>query len=132
MIEIYFAQLETQFQDFPLISSYSLSKKIYNAKQGFIKGNIVFEDGSQLNFTEIKNTDKSDKIKYSYHYMNQEQHLVFRYDNAPHHHELSTFPHHKHLPSKVEPHKELTLRDVLLEIAQDKNLSSLTRNQHPT
>jgi hypothetical protein len=70
-------------------------------------------------------SDKPDKIKYSYHYMNQEQHLVFRYDNAPHHHELSTFPHHKHLPSKVEPHKELTLRDVLLEIAQDKNLNRL-------
>ncbi|MEN8215662.1 MAG: DUF6516 family protein [Pseudomonadota bacterium] len=89
----------------------------------------MFEDGSQLNFTEVKNTDKPDKIKYSYHYMNQEQHLVFRYDNAPHHHELSTFPHHKQMPSKVEEHKELTLRDVLLEIAGASLLRNV-RNLH--
>lgn len=120
MIELYFAQLEKSFQDFPLISSYSLSKKLYNAKQGFIRGIIVFEDGSQLEFIEVKNTDRQEKIKYRYHYMDKEHHLVFRYDNAPHHNHLSTFPHHKHLPLKVQEHNETTLYEVLLEIAQDQ------------
>ena len=118
MIDIYFAQLEQNFQDFPLISFYSLTKKRYNAKQGFIRGTIVFEDGSQLEFVEVKNTDRREKIKYRYHYMDKEHLMVFRYDNAPHHNNMSTFPHHKHLPSKVEEHNEPTLYEVLLEIYQ--------------
>jgi len=28
--------------------------------------------------------------------------MVLRYDNAPHHKELPTFPHHKHEGDKVE------------------------------
>jgi len=41
MIEAYFAQIEKNLQDFPSIRSYSLSKKLYNVKQGFlIKLNI--------------------------------------------------------------------------------------------
>ncbi len=27
--------------------------------------------------------------------------LIFRYDNAPHHRQVPTFPHHKHLPEEV-------------------------------
>lgn len=38
--------------------------------------------------------------------------IIFRYDNAPHH-DISTFPHHKHL---LEGSKEKGFIDVLKEI----------------
>lgn len=43
---------------------------------------------------------------------------VFRYDNAPHHPEVPTYPHHKHIrdEEKVKQSKEIGLRDALSEI----------------
>ena len=32
--------------------------------------------------------------KYSYHYQDRNSDLIFRYDMAPHHQEVKTFPHH--------------------------------------
>lgn len=45
MIGTYFTQLEQLLQQFPTIQSYTLTKKVYNIKQGFINGSILFENG---------------------------------------------------------------------------------------
>jgi hypothetical protein len=50
--------------------------------------------------------------------MDDRQALIFRYDNAPHHREVGTFPHHKHEQDQVSASQEPTLFDVLFEIAQ--------------
>ncbi len=123
MIEAYFESVEKTIQDFPDVRSYTFSKKVYNAKQGFIRGVILFEDDTRLEFVEVKDTDVTDKIKYRYQYMNQSHAMIFRYDNAPHHAHLPTFPHHKHVDEKqVRESHEPTLGDVLLEIAQRRRL----------
>ena len=118
MIEAYFSQIEAILCEFPTIRSYTLRKKVYNIKQGFISGSIVFENEYMLDFVEVKDAESSAKLKYRYQYMNQHHEVVFRYDNAPHHRQLKTFPHHKHLPQDIEESGEPNLFDVLLEIAQ--------------
>ena len=119
MIEIYFEHIEKTIQDFPCVSSYTISKKVYNTKQGFIRGVIQFEDDTHLEFVEVKDTDRSEKIKYRYQYMKKDLCLIFRYDNAPHHSHLQMFPHHKHIDkAQVKESRETTLYEVLLEIAQ--------------
>jgi hypothetical protein len=118
MIDTYFTELEHLLQQFVPIRSYSLKKKVYNSKYGCIIGTILFEDGTRLDFMEVKNTDKPGKVKYRYHYMTSQQELIFRYDNAPHHPQLKTFPHHKHLPQGEQESGEPTLEAVLLEIAR--------------
>jgi hypothetical protein len=118
MIEAYFAQLESILRDFPNIQSYSLTKKIYNLKQGYMSGAIVFENGCRLDFVEVKDTELAGKIKYRYQYMDAKQELVFRYDNAPHHKDGEAFPHHKHTLTEVQGSREPSLHDILLEIAQ--------------
>ncbi|EAZ93584.1 toxin TumE [Crocosphaera chwakensis] len=40
-------------------------------------------------------------LDYRYHFQDEENKLVFRYDSTPHFPNLSTFPHHKHLPNEV-------------------------------
>ncbi|MFM6663415.1 MAG: DUF6516 family protein, partial [Microcystis panniformis] len=67
---------------------------------------------------EVKNTDTKPKIKYRYHYMNEAQTMIFRYDNAPHHVEIATFPHHKHEVDDIKESLEPSLEQVLLEIAE--------------
>ena len=118
MIESYFAQVEQVLQAFPSIRSYTLKKKVYNSKQGYIGGSIIFENRHRLDFVQVKDLETTGKIKYRYQYMDENQAMVFRYDNAPHHKEIQTSPHHKHTLSDVEKSVEPTLHDVLLEIAR--------------
>ena len=118
MIEEYFLQVEMVLQEFPTIRSYALNKKIYNSRQGIIGGKIVFENGSSLEFTEVIDSEQESKVKYRYHYMNTSQSIVFRYDNAPHHPQVKSFPHHKHTTRTVKASREPDLRSVLLEITQ--------------
>jgi hypothetical protein len=49
----------------------------------------------------------------------REQQRVFRYDNAPHHPEIATHPHHKHIgpADHVAPADQPTLSQVLDEVA---------------
>lgn len=119
MIETYFTQLEQIIQAFPSIQTYTLQKKIYSSKQGYISGCLLFNNEYRLDFVEVKDIDCASKIKYRYQYMDEQYTCIFRYDNAPHHLNIATFPHHKHLGEQdVQESHEPTLFDVLLEIAQ--------------
>ena len=118
MIEAYFEEVEGVLQDFSNIRSYTLTKRIYNLQQGYIGGTITFDAGWRLEFVEVKDAEVAEKLKYRYQFMDEAHEPVFRYDNAPHHPEIQTFPHHKHTINSIMGSREPTLRDVLLEIAQ--------------
>ena len=63
---------------------------------------------------------KVSRSKYRFHFMGSTDKMVFRYDNAPHHPEVSTHPHHKHIQGEKRPKqsREIGLRDVLSEIEE--------------
>ena len=88
-----------------------------------IKGKIIFDNFSELHFREIVSftiTDLSNKIAYSYHYQDKEKVLIFRYDNAEHHPEIPSYPHHKHITqSNIEASQEISLAEVLFEICHE-------------
>jgi len=84
-----------------------------DADAGAIGGSITFKDGSVFHFKEVlfgKNRH------YRFHYMDQKNNLIFRWDTAPHHKELKTFPHHVHLPDGAKESKPVKLIDVLDKI----------------
>lgn len=116
MIETYFQQVEKVLRDFPIIRSYTLTRKVYNFQQGSIGGKIVFENGHSLEFMEVVDMEMAGKVKYRYQYMDENQGLIFRYDNAPHHSEVETFPHHKHISDQVVKAQEPALQAILTEI----------------
>jgi len=118
MIEDYFLQVEATLREFPAIRSYALNKKIYNSRQGYIGGKIIFENGFLLEFMEVVDSGQSAKMKYRYQCMDKAQKLLFRYDNAPHHPQVSSFPHHRHSVRTVKASREPDLRTVLFEITQ--------------
>ncbi len=43
--------------------------------------------------------------------------MIFRYDNAPHHAETASFPHHKHVLDRVIPSSMPSISDLLNEIS---------------
>lgn len=85
--------------------------------KGAIRARLRFYDGSFLELSEELEVrgDEVAKLQYSYHYQKGDR-LIFRYDNAPHHPELPTFPHHKHVDDRVEPCQEPDLQKVLQEV----------------
>ena len=85
----------------------------------FLKSQLVFIDFSTLEMA-IYVTESGDILsmdKYRFQFMNSRGHFVFRYDNAPHHPEIITFPHHKHLSEKIVPSTFPSLKDILNEIS---------------
>lgn len=83
-----------------------------------IKGWLKFPNGSQLILNEAidLHDEQIVKSRYAYHYQDESNNLIFRYDNAPHHPYIFTYPHHKHIGSAVEPSSNPDLGDVLSEI----------------
>ena len=56
--------------------------------------------------------------RYSFHYMDESNSCIFRYDNTPHHSGLPFFPDHKHVDDGVQGHPRPSIHEILRELAQ--------------
>ncbi|MCF6297942.1 MAG: DUF6516 family protein [Flavobacteriaceae bacterium] len=52
-------------------------------------------------------------MSYSYYWLRLDNSLIIGWDNAPHHPEIKTSPHHKHIGGKVESSIQTNLEQVL-------------------
>ena len=62
------------------------------------------------------------ELQYSYQYQDYiTNECIFRYDNAKHHIEMKTFPHHKHIGESeiVIETEEVSLHNVIGEIGRE-------------
>lgn len=50
---------------------------------------------------------------YRFHYMDRNRDLICRWDSAPHHKEISSFPYHLHTKKRVEESRRMRFIDVL-------------------
>ena len=118
LIDEYFQKIEADITKCPSVIESHLVKDKRSLHIGIIEGQINFIDGSFLFFIEFVNVkEKTERYKYSYHYQNKDGNFIFRYDTAPHHREIATFPYHKHLKSeKIIEASDPTLAKVLDEI----------------
>jgi len=73
----------------------------------FTDGKIVFLDNTILEFTE---SITPERFMYRYQYMKADGSLIFRYDNVPHHPEVSTFSDHKHYHNKIVESSSASLK----------------------
>lgn len=124
----YFKQIESDIILCPYIVEYNISKEKRSLHIGIIEGRIVFIDGSVICFVEFVNVKEAiEKYKYSYNYQDKYRKTVFRYDMAPHHRKLQTFPHHKHLSSgEVINALEPDLKNILDEICSGLILGEIS------
>ncbi len=81
---------------------------------------IRFQTGHLLELNEavIAEAGHIMHLGYRYHFQDQENRLVFRYDNTPHFPDLKTFPHHKHLSDKIDAAVEPLIISVIEEARQ--------------
>ena len=78
---------------------------------------IIFQNNSIL-FSKEYVSEK--ERNYSYHWQNNSGKLITRWDNAPHHKQIKTFPHHKHLKNAIAESTEMNLNEVLDYIAKEQ------------
>ncbi len=121
IIDDYFSSIERGLRQNPQISKVGeplilLSSDEYN---GLIKCRATFWDGSYLDIFEVVSTELGYpvRINYAYTYIRGGERL-FRYDNAPHHPEIMTHPHHKHIgpEDRLAPADPPGLGQVLAEV----------------
>jgi len=125
----YFDSILRFLEIHPFIKNVAIEKRVTTRNRGYIKGMVTFTNGNQLHIKEFINS-KLRKISYAYHYQDKNGVLIFGYDNAPHHVEIKTFPHHKHVSNKPkpEPTQEKNIVEIVKEIVE---MPSATGNQRP-
>ena len=76
----------------------------------YVKLMVLIKDGS---FLHVREYNDERERHYSFHWQDPQGKLLLRWDNAPHHKELKTFPHHRHNKEQIEESTDITLSDVL-------------------
>jgi hypothetical protein len=95
------ALIEAKLSDSAVVVTYDLVEAQSSAHTSYLEGSVTFTNNARLIFFEFWRQTNSglERDKYRYHLMNSQGQLVFRYDNAPHHPQIATFPDHKHTPN---------------------------------
>lgn len=76
-----------------------------------LKARLILFDGTILWIREIWIRERIEA--YSYYWLRPDESVIIGWDNAPHHKEVVSFPHHKHLGNRVEPSDERDLKKVM-------------------
>ncbi|MEW6606945.1 MAG: DUF6516 family protein [bacterium] len=123
MIKWYFDKIQSMLREIEwLIKSENIDYDILSDEMEIIKGEIIFVDGSTLEFKEMIFTGITD---YRFQYMGKNYELIRRWDTAPHHKEIKTFPYHMHTTEGVEESEKVDLPYVI-EIIADMVIKKLT------
>jgi hypothetical protein len=100
-------------------------------QEGFIRIKAGLTDGSLLEAFEFIVTTPAaiQTLTYRIHWQGENGQIKRRWDNAPHHRDISTFPHHVHSgpAESVEPSEPMTILKALAfverELQQDERSS---------
>lgn len=114
----YAFEIEQAIFSCPLVIHHDFKVTVASPSTGYIEAQVFFKDGSILALFEFLRLieDAVVREKYRYHYMSQDNKMIFRYDNAPHHKEITTFPHHKHFEGEIVDSVPPQTKAVLTEI----------------
>lgn len=119
MLESYLADLKASLTASPIVKDVDIIDEFITSVSGFLDCKVLMIDGSVLYVTEYFTIceNRIERDKYSYH-LQRDDDFVIRWDNAPHHKEVSTFPFHVHKEGEVHESKEMKLEKVLEELSE--------------
>lgn len=70
----------------------------------------------EINEAAIIFNDRCQYLNYRYHFEDGHHTLIFRYDNSPHHQEVSSFPDHKHTINGVSETEKPSILELINEV----------------
>ncbi len=120
MIQKFVTEFEKTVNSYAVILSSDIQKHFgHDNKTIYLKGKLFFIDSSILEIAIFASEFRTSVSiqKYRFHYMSKHGNMFFRYDNAPHHPEIPSFPHHKHIGRGVIPSSLPNIKYILDEIS---------------
>ena len=109
MIDTYFKKVVDKYLD--IVKSIGKLEILEEEQISKLKAKLSLFDGTILWVREVWTKEKIEA--YSYYWLRPDESVIIGWDNAPHHKEINSFPHHKHMGKKVEPSSERNLSEVL-------------------
>ena len=94
----------------PIVLTYKIIDFKFWETGSYVKMQIVLIDNSTLHVREYN--DEFER-NYSFHWQDSQGAFLLRWDNAPHHKNLKTFPNHMHIDDVIEESNVISLKDVL-------------------
>ena len=114
----YLAQIQQAISTFPGIQVEEYWEQLLTATRANLRIRLHLADNSLLEISEALAVEggRLTWLSYRYHWQAATGNLILRYDDAPHHPEVETFPHHKHLRETVVASQRPALPDLFVEI----------------
>ncbi len=110
-------EVEQAFLLSPVVRSLQVREREERLYEGFIRLRAVLSNGDLLEAFEfvVATPDTLQTLTYRIHWQRRDGQLQRRWDNAPHHKEVPTFPHHVHvgLADHVAASEPMTILKVL-------------------
>jgi len=104
--------MKQQLEQFPeLVVSVPFFAHLYREGIETMRAKAILADGSNLRISEV--WIDGHLRRYAYYWLDEQDALICGWDNAPHHPEISTHPHHKHLGEQLESSEVHSLANVL-------------------
>jgi hypothetical protein len=121
MIEDYLRQIDDLLNATPqVIEVVVLRRRIWDTDWEKVlnyRYRIILADGGLIEMTErvLVSRNRLEATKYRHHWQDADGNLIRRWDNAPHHKDIATFPHHLHdgAEENVVNHPETNGLEVL-------------------
>jgi hypothetical protein len=128
-IDEYFAGVRKLIQAVSGVYTERYEEQILTSNRGNLRIRLQFSDQPLLEISEaiVLIGEEPRWLSYRYHYQSPGTGLIFRYDNAPHRPEISSYPDHKHTRDAVvaSPHPSI---EQVLEEAQAFRGGGTSRN----
>ena len=117
-VEEYFTAVRQLLESVSEAHAERYDEQILTATRGNLRIRLRFSDQSLLEISEAIALigEAPHWLSYRYHYHSPGTGLGFRYDNAPHHAEVPTFPDHKHTGDDVVASPRPSIEQVLQEV----------------
>ncbi|MCP4266128.1 MAG: hypothetical protein GY777_11235 [Candidatus Brocadiaceae bacterium] len=116
----YFIELQQIVCNLSGVEVEKYEEQVLTEKRGNMRIRLRFSDNSLLELSEaIRITGNTlQQISYRYHYQTSVGKTIFRYDDAPHHPKIKTYPHHKHIFDKVLECSHPDIETVINEVKE--------------
>jgi len=122
----YLAQVKALIVMNPQVVHWTAAREEAQGDSGLFRYKLILRDGGQIEMFERFRVVRGGVrvTKYSFHWQDAGGRLRRRWDNAPHHPEVSTHPHHVHDGSEtnVVPNAPITVEEVLGIVAATMQL----------
>ena len=120
LLSDYLERVEEAIQEFSNVYVERYEEEVLTPNRVNLRIRLRFSQKHLLQVNEaiVLVGDRLEFLDYRYHFQDENNDLVFRYDSTPHFPDLPNFPHHKHLPNDTIGSEKPELTEVLKEVIE--------------